>query len=193
MFVSVGAFTPGPNNAMLLASGLNFGFRRTLPHLAGVVLGYGLMMFGVAVGLGALFAAFPALQVAVQVAGAGYMLYLAWRIATSTSVGGAEGRSRPIRFLEAAAFQWVNPKAVVSAISTPAAFAPKDRYLAGSLLIILVAMGVSVVSAAAWAGLGTSLRRLLERPRARAVFNGVLAAALVASLIPLGLELLRSL
>src|SRR5262245_35169175 len=116
VFVVVTLFTPGPNNAMLMASGLNFGFRRGLPHLWGVALGFAVMVLAVGLGLGALFAAYPAAYTVLKYVGAAYLLYLAWQIASaSPHEEGGDPRGRPITFLEAAAFQWLNPKGWVMA------------------------------------------------------------------------------
>src|SRR6185436_17980675 len=107
-FCFVSSITPGPNNMMLLASGANFGFRRTLPHLMGVSIGFGAMVFAVGLGLGGLFTAYPALYDVLRVVGGAYMLWLAYRIATASGLGdGGSVTARPMSFLEAAAFQWV--------------------------------------------------------------------------------------
>ena len=127
MFGIAMSFTPGPNNFMLMTSGLNFGFRRTLPHLFGVFHGFTLLTLCIGLGLGGLFTAFPILYTILKYAGAAYMLYLAWTIAMSdTKAKKTAARKRPFTFIEAAAFQWVNPKAwiaIVGAISTYASIA----------------------------------------------------------------------
>src|SRR5437773_1349241 len=116
-FAFVTSITPGPNNLMLLASGVNFGFRRTLPHMLGVGLGFGFMIMVVGLGLSQLFARYPGSYEALRWAGAAYMLWLAWNIANAGPVGEGESRGRPMTFLQAAGFQWLNPKGWVMAVS----------------------------------------------------------------------------
>ena len=116
IFASAMAFTPGPNNVMVTASGVNFGFRRTLPHILGITFGFVVLLVGCAAGLGAIFTAYPPLQIVLKAAGAIYLLWLAWKIATAKPAADDDERvGRPITFLQAALFQWVNPKAVVIA------------------------------------------------------------------------------
>ncbi len=110
VFCFVSAITPGPNNLMLLASGVNFGFQRTIPHMMGVDLGFALMVGLVGIGLDIVFARFPALLPAMRYAGAAYMLWLAVRLALAGPIGDAQQRGNPLSFLAAAAFQWINPR-----------------------------------------------------------------------------------
>ena len=126
VFALATLFTPGPNNIMLMTSGLNFGFARTLPHCFGVSLGFGFMVLVVGFGLGALFAAYPVLYQVLKYVGAAYLLYLAWRIATATGVHG-DSRARPFTFFQAAAFQWVNAKGWVMAVGAVTAYAGDRR------------------------------------------------------------------
>ena len=138
-FAFVTSVTPGPNNFMLLASGVNFGLVRTMPHMLGIGTGFCSLLLGVGLGLGALLVAFPVLETVLKVAGGSYLLYLAWRIAMSRSMGKGEAdAARPMRFLEAAAFQWVNPKAWVMAISAMALYTNADRPVLSVLLVALV-------------------------------------------------------
>ena len=109
----VASITPGPNNLMLLASGMNHGARRSMPHLAGVSIGFTFLLFLVALGLGTIFERFAAVELALKITGSAYLLLLAWRIFTTDTVNAADGDAKPLTFLEAAAFQWVNPKAWV--------------------------------------------------------------------------------
>ena len=128
LYAFVTSITPGPNNFMLLASGVNFGFVRTIPHMLGIGIGFLTLLVGVGLGLGALLTAFPMLHGALKVAGAAYLLYLAWRIGTSRSLGkDGEEKTRPMTFIEAAAFQWVNPKAWVMAVTAMAVYTNPDR------------------------------------------------------------------
>lgn len=186
VFCTVTLFTPGPNNLMLMTSGLNFGFRRGLPHLMGVVLGFSAMVLVVGLGLGAVFEAWPVLYTVLKYAGAAYLLYLAWGIATaSPPESRGESSARPIGFVQAAIFQWVNPKAwvmAVGAISTYASVAPFPL----NVMIIASLFGVlGIASSGTWLGFGTALQRVLTAPRAIRVFNIVMALLLVASLYPI--------
>src|SRR5512139_2622779 len=129
LFVFVTAFTPGPNNIMVTASGVNFGFVRTVPHMAGITAGFVVLVVSAAAGLGAVFAAAPELQTALKIAGALYMLWLAWKVANSSPDSGAKiDLARPMTFWQAVAFQWVNPKAVVMALTVIALYVrPEHR------------------------------------------------------------------
>ena len=141
LFCFAASITPGPNNAMLLASGANFGLRATLPHLAGVVLGFALLILVIGAGLGALFAAYPPLHTALKIVGGAYLLWLAARIATAKGMAGREAGGRPITFFEAAAFQWVNPKAYAMAVGAVAAYVPRGGG-AGDLLLLTLVFGL---------------------------------------------------
>lgn len=185
LFAVVALFTPGPNNVMLLASGLNFGFRRTVPHMFGVAIGFSILVVLVGLGLGTLFETFPALHAALKIGGIVYLLYLAWAIARSGPVDAGRGpRGQPLSFIGAALFQWVNVKGWViatGAITTYAALAPFPANVAIQAGVLLA---VGLCSSAAWAAFGSSLRVYLSDPRAVRVFNLCMALALVASLIP---------
>ncbi len=186
VFCIVTLFTPGPNNLMLMTSGLNFGVRRGMPHLLGVVLGFAGMVLIVGLGLGAIFEAWPLLYAALKYAGAAYLLYLAWQIAVSPPPGpNGDSAGSPIGFLHAVAFQWVNPKAwvmAVGAVSTYAAVAPFPL----NVVVIAALYGVlGLASAGTWLGFGVALQRVLKNPRAVRVFNVIMALLLVASLYPI--------
>ena len=191
LFCFAASITPGPNNAMLLASGANFGLRATLPHLAGVVLGFALLILVIGAGLGALFAAYPPLHTGLKIVGGAYLLWLAARIATAKGMAGRESGGRPITFLEAAAFQWVNPKAYAMAVGAVAAYVPRGGG-AGDLLLLTLVFGlVNLPCVSAWMVAGVGLRRVLERPAALRAFNLLMAGLLVASLYPLAAEAWR--
>jgi threonine/homoserine/homoserine lactone efflux protein len=193
LFAFVASITPGPNNTMLLASGVNFGLRRTAPHLAGVCLGFLVLLWSVGLGLGALFSAYPMLHTVLKVAGGLYMLYLAFKIATSRGIGAGKSSGRPQTFLQAAAFQWVNPKAWAMAIGALTAYAPSDRYLANVVVVGLVFAAVNGPCVVAWAGVGVVLRRFLDRPGVLRAFNVSMGLLLAASLYPLAEEAWRAL
>jgi threonine/homoserine/homoserine lactone efflux protein len=185
-FVLVTLFTPGPNNAMLMTTGLNFGFRRGQPHLWGVALGFAVMVLAVGLGLGAMFAAYPATYAVLKYAGAAYLLYLAWRIATSGEVKEGAAGARPITFLQAAAFQWLNPKGWVMAVGAVSAYAAVAPFPYNMLLIAFLFGSLGVASSATWLGFGTGLKRLLtSSPRAVRAVNIAMALLLVASLWPI--------
>ncbi len=184
LFAFATAGTPGPNNMMLLASGANFGFRRTVLHILGISCGLGFMVLAMGFGLGGLFRAYPVLHEVLRWVGAAYMLWLAWKIAMSSSVGDRE-MGKPMTFLQAAAFQWVNPKAWAMALSTVTTYTPEGS---GWTIVPLLAgtfMLVGAPCSAAWAGFGQGLRPFLDRPAVLRTFNVTMAALLIVSLYPL--------
>lgn len=186
VYAFVTSVTPGPNNLMLLASGVNFGFVRTIPHMLGISAGFLSLLLGVGLGLGAVLTAFPALHLLLKIAGGAYLLYLAWRIAMSRSMSkGAEARGRPMTFLEAAAFQWVNPKAWVMAVTAMAFYVnPQAAYL--SVILIGVAFtAVNLPSVSVWAGFGMALRGFLADPVRLKWFNIAMGLLLAATLWPM--------
>ncbi|MCQ4270051.1 LysE family translocator [Pseudomonas kuykendallii] len=185
-FAFVTSVTPGPNNMMLLASGVNFGVRRTLPHMLGISLGFMLLVIAVGLGLGQLFERVPLLFTALRYLGAAYMLYLAWRIAGSAAPQTrADARGKPFTFLQAAAFQWVNPKAWIMAIGAITTYAPQENFIINVLLIAALFALINCPSVGLWTVAGSLLRRWLERPRILRVFNVGMALLLVASLYPI--------
>lgn len=193
LFAFVSSITPGPNNAMLMASGANHGFARTLPHLAGVSAGFFILIVAVGLGLGGLFAAQSWLHDVLRIAGGAYLLWLAWRIATSAPPkSGPDRRGAPFGFWPAAGFQWVNPKAWVMAVSAMTAFVPEGPYRVNMLAMALVFSAVNLPCLAIWTGGGVALRRLLARPVALRAFNWTMAALLAASLAPILMELLAT-
>jgi threonine/homoserine/homoserine lactone efflux protein len=188
MFALVTSITPGPNNFMLLASGVNFGFRSSIPHMLGISLGFLVMVLAVGLGLAEVFTSFTWVYDVLKWVGAIYMLYLAWCIATSGPIEATPtpGRTaKPMSFLGAAAFQWVNPKAWIMAIGAFSTYVPASS---GWITIACVAVLFAVInlpSVGVWALFGSSLRHLLRVRRNLLVFNYGMAALLVASLYPL--------
>lgn len=183
-FMLVSSITPGPNNTMLLASGVNFGLRRTVPHLFGVCIGMVVMMTVVGLGLGSVFTAVPWTWNVLRVAATIYLVWLAWKLATA---GGLQDRevTRPMSFLRAAAFQWVNPKAWVMAVGACSAYAlHPDVWINAALMAVLCAV-VNLPSITTWAAFGAGLRRWLGNPRVLRVFNVTMALLLLASLWPI--------
>ncbi|WP_376709755.1 LysE family translocator [Pseudochrobactrum lubricantis] len=186
VFAFVTSITPGPNNLMLLASGVNFGFRRTIPHMLGIGIGFLSLLLGVGYGLGAVLETAPALYVGLKFAGGAYMLYLAYKIATSTSVGRVDDESaQPMSFMQAWLFQWVNPKAWVMAVTAMASYTVHDAYSLSVLLIGVVFAMINVPSVSSWAAFGSLLRQWLEDPVRLKWFNLTMAALLVVSLWPM--------
>jgi threonine/homoserine/homoserine lactone efflux protein len=188
LFAFAASITPGPNNLMLLASGANFGFRASVPHLLGVACGFMLLVASVGFGLAAVFARLPWAYAAMRWVGAGYLLYLAWRIARQAppdpSAPGAT-EAQPMSFRGAVAFQWINPKAWLMAVSAFSTYVPVTHgawVLLGAVLLFGV---INLPSITAWALGGAHLRRLLHTRGHAVVFNGLMAALLVASLLPL--------
>lgn len=184
-FAFVSSVTPGPNNMMLLASGVNFGFRRTVPHMLGIGFGFASLLLGVGFGLGALLAAFPALHLALKIAGGAYLLYLAWRIAASRTLAEAGSASRPMSFTEAAAFQWVNPKAWVMAVTAMAIYTSPEAPVLSVLLVAAAFALVNLPSVSVWAGFGTALRGWLSDPARLRWFNLAMGLLLAATLVPM--------
>ncbi len=185
-FAFVTSVTPGPNNMMLLASGVNFGVRRSVPHMLGISLGFMLLVIAVGLGLGQLFERVPLLFTALRYLGAAYMLYLAWRIAGSAAPDTrAAEPGKPFTFVQAAAFQWVNPKAWIMAIGAITTYAPQENFIVNVLLIAALFALINCPSVGLWTVAGSLLRRWLERPRILRVFNVGMALLLVASLYPI--------
>lgn len=182
-FAFVSTVTPGPNNLMLMASGANFGFRRTLPHMFGITGGLSVMALLVGAGLMALFDAVPSLNFVLKVLSVGYLLWLAIKIAKTAPLEEQGAGSRPMTFVQAATFQWVNPKAWAMCLSAITLYAP-DRSLL-SVAIVAGAFGLVCFPAiSVWAWLGTVVRQWLSNATRLKVFNIIMAAFLVASLYP---------
>lgn len=183
-FALVSSITPGPNNTMLLASGVNFGLLRTVPHLLGVSLGFAFMVGLVGLGLGSVFTALPWTWNVLRVGATAYLVWLAWKLATA---GGVQDRevARPMTFLRAAAFQWVNPKAWVMAVGACSAYVLHPNIWLNALAMAVVFAVVNLPSVATWAVFGAALRRWLANPRVLRVFNIVMALLLLASLWPI--------
>ena len=184
VFCFVSGVTPGPNNLMLMNSGLNFGFRRTVPHLLGVVIGFSLMVALIGLGLDAIFSRFPNVLPLMRWAGAAYMLWLAWRIARAGPVKDSAGASQPLGFLGAAAFQWINPKAWAIAIGALTAYSVSPDYAYSVAAVSCAYALVGLPSSGAWVAFGSAMRRVLSDPRRVRPFNWSMAALLVASVVP---------
>jgi threonine/homoserine/homoserine lactone efflux protein len=187
LFAFVTSVTPGPNNMMLLASGVNYGFRLTLPHMFGISIGHCVMLIFVGIGFGELLLRFPFIYIAIKVLGFVYMLYLAWAIATSNSSpaeGNIDNNSKPLSFIGAAAFQWVNPKAWVMAIGFFSNYITKEAGIETILTCSLLFSIVNFPSIALWALLGSRMRKLFAIKVYAKIFNVTMAALLVAAMVP---------
>lgn len=182
-FAFVTSITPGPNNMMLLASGANFGFSRSIPHMLGIGIGFTIMVMLVGAGLMQLFDAWPPSYTILKFLAAGYMLWLAWRIAHSASPEGMRAGAQPMTFLQAALFQWVNPKAWTMALSAITLYAPGREFIA-VLWVALVFGAINLPSVSCWTVLGQKLRLILSNPARLTAFNWTMATLLVISLVP---------
>ena len=188
-FMVVMYFTPGPNNIMLLASGLTYGFRRTIPHIAGIVLGFAFMVAAVGLGLGSVFLAYPILQTILKYAGAAYLIYLAIVIALSgPAKPGEDDRRGPMTFWGAAMFQWINAKGWVIVIGTITAYAAIAQFPINIAIQTLVSLLVGAVSTVVWVLFGTALRPVLTSERLVRAFNILMAILLLASLYPVVMD-----
>lgn len=191
VFAVVMFFTPGPNNIMLLSSGLTYGFRRTVPHIAGITVGYAFMVGAVGVGLGAVFIAYPVLQTILKYGGVAYLIYLAAVIAMaeppSADEGGKPGHG-PMTFWGAAMFQWINAKGWVMVIGTITAYAAIAAFPWNIAIQVGLSLILGMVSCIVWALFGTALRPILTSPRAIRVFNVLMAILLLASLYPVFMD-----
>ncbi len=185
VFAFTTSITPGPNNMMLFASGVNFGFVRTIPHMIGIGVGFLVLLLAVGFGLGALLAAVPLVYTVLKFAGGAYLVWIAWKIGTSRSLGEGNSGTRPMSFLEAAAFQWVNPKAWVMAVSAMATYTNSANYAMSVLIVGLAFAIVNFPSVSTWAGFGSALRQWLADPVRLKWFNITMALLLVASLWPM--------
>lgn len=189
VFCIVMFFTPGPNNAMLMASGLNYGLKKTVPHIMGVALGFAFLGLCISAGLGVIFIQFPIINTALKYLGAAYLLYLAWLIGTAKP-GAPSGsrRSRPMTFLEAAGFQWINPKAWVMVVGAASTYGGMAKAPWNALLITVIYVLMGFASCYTWAGFGSYLQRWMHRPKIVRAFNIIMALSLVASIYPVFTE-----
>jgi threonine/homoserine/homoserine lactone efflux protein len=189
VFAAVMYFTPGPNNIMALSSGLTYGFRLTIPLIAGITIGCAFMVGAAGIGFGTVFVAFPVLQTILKYAGAAYLIYLAAVIAMSAPVTpGQDNRRRPMTFWGAVLFQWVNVKGWVMVIGTITAYAGIASFPWNIVIQVVACLLLGVVATSIWALSGSSLRSLMTSPRAVRAFNIVMAALLLASLYPVFMD-----
>ena len=178
------SITPGPNNLMLMASGANFGWLRTVPHALGVALGFVIMCIGIGIALVPVFEAYPVIYDVMKLASVAFLIWLAWKIARAAPPADAPQDARPLTFLQAAAFQWVNPKAVGMAITTVTAYTYENSALAVILAACIFGC-VNLPSVSLWVLIGTQLKRLLGTPARLRAFNWTCAALLIATIYPI--------
>jgi threonine/homoserine/homoserine lactone efflux protein len=181
-FAFVGAFTPGPNNIMLMTSGANVGFVRTIPHMLGVIFGFAFMLVLVGFGLVQIFHTYPQLEMALQIISAAYLLYLAYKIASSKPVDNINGDYKPMSFLQAASFQWVNPKGWSMALSVMSIYATSaDMFSVFLIAFVFICINVPTVSF--WTVAGKELQKRLKTPKHLKFFNYSMAGLLVGSMV----------
>ena len=189
LFATVMYFTPGPNNIMLLSTAVTYGFRRSLPHIAGITIGFAFMIGAVGLGLGAIFIAYPVLQTILKYAGAAYLIYLAVAIAMSGPVKPDQDNQRgPMTFWVAAMFQWINAKGWVMVIGTITTYAAIASFPWNITIQVGISLLLGMASCTVWALFGTALRPLLSSERTVRIFNIVMAALLLASLYPVFMD-----
>lgn len=184
-FSFVSSITPGPNNLMLLSSGVNYGFVKTIPHMFGVSIGFAVLLACVGFGLGQVLAHFPLGFTILKFLGAAYLIYLAYKIAVSGPIQSGDTVGRPMSFIEASLFQWVNPKAWVMAITSMAIYTDTLNYVPTVLIVVFTFMLINWPSVSLWAAFGTSMRSFLADPKRLKIFNFIMAMSLIASLWPM--------
>ncbi|MEP6828345.1 MAG: LysE family translocator [Aestuariivirga sp.] len=186
VFAAIMAFTPGPNNTILMASGIAHGFKRSLPVVAGVAMGFPFLALCVGLGLGKLFEALPILLSVLKIGGVIYMLWLAYKIATAEpSQNDSETSTKPLNFMQAFGFQWINPKAWIMAIYALTNLTLPGHYWVGLACVVGTFLFTGITSASTWAGFGAGLKKWLTHPRWYRPINYALAASLLASLVPM--------
>jgi len=188
LFAFVAGVTPGPNNLMLMTSGVNFGFRRTMPHLLGVCLGFPIMVALVGFGLDAIFQRFPGFLTVLRYVSVAYLLWLAYKIAVAGQPHEADTSKLPLGFFGAAAFQWVNPKGWVMAVSALTSYTVMPDYAHSAAIVVLVFLGVAFPASGVWVFAGSALRPLLRDPNWVRPINLTMAALLLASIVPVLFE-----
>lgn len=184
-FMVVSTVTPGPNNVLLFASGLNFGLRRTVPLICGIGNGFAFLLACVGLGLGQILETFPLVFTTIKVLGACYMIYLAWRIANSGPLHIDDSKARPMTYFEAALFQWVNPKAWVITIVLASTYTSKDNYHVTLAILVATAGILNLPIISTWAVFGTAMKKFLSDPKKLRIFNIIMAFALILSLWPM--------
>lgn len=185
LFAIATCVTPGPNNTMIMTSGLNYGIQRSLPHYLGIILGFPAMVVAVGLGLASLFEQYAVLHLLLKVAGASYLTFLAWKIASAPVSDLSVTEGKPFTFLQAATFQWVNPKAWVLAVGATATYTVVGSdYSLQVLVIAIIFLVFGAPCIMLWLWFGASLKRLLQKPESVKYFNYAMATLLMLSLLP---------
>ena len=176
--------TPGPNNSILTASGIKFGFIRSIPNIIGISSGHGLQLALVCFGLGSLFSQFPILLEILKYIGAFYLLYLAWKMFGSLNISRTEEKSSPLKYYEAILFQFVNPKAWVICITAVSVFYPeKENLIIGTLFLVIMSTIINLPSISMWAFGGSIIRRYLSNKKLKTIIECILAILLLGTAI----------
>lgn len=183
LFALVSSGTPGPNNLMLMASGANYGFARSLPHMLGISVGFSGMIVLVGAGLLQVFDTYPITALLLKTVSVVYLSYLAWKIATAAPIKKESRHGTPMTFLQAAAFQWINPKAWAMALTALSVYAPSQTLIAFALVALVFGL-VNLPAIAIWTLMGQQMARLLTNPLRLQIFNWSMAGLLMASLYP---------
>ncbi|QUJ69827.1 LysE family translocator (plasmid) [Photobacterium sp. GJ3] len=194
LFAVSSSVTPGPNNIMVMTSGLNFGVKKSLPLLSGICMGFAIMLLLVGIGFGQLFELFPSLHFIIKCLGVLYLLYLAWLIARSADVGSSGAQAKPFSFMKGALFQWINAKAWVVATGAIAAFTTVGADFYGqNMMLALTFLLVSFPCVGVWLMFGSLLKKTLTQDKYRRLFNYTMSALLVVSVLPVMSEILNHL
>ncbi len=185
LFCLVTSITPGPNNIMLMSSGLNHGVLKTVPHISGIIVGFPLMVAALGFGLGTIFQNYPVIHQVIKIVGISYLLFLAWKIANTTRANAGKHLREPLTFMQAAAFQWLNPKAWVIGIGAIATFTTVGNIEIQVIIIVFTYLFVGAFSMGLWLLMGASLQKILRSQNQLKVFNITMAILLVLSIVPI--------
>ena len=185
IFALVSSITPGPNNLMLMTSGVNFGLRATIPHLLGVVIGHALMTIALGMGISSLFNSIPQSHLALKIVGVTYVLFLAWKIFNSDSGEETQNATKgtPFSFFQAVAFQWINPKAWTLTLTALTLYSVVSS-IESILLVTFAFASINLPCVTIWTLMGVRLRSMLARPEHLKIFNLTMASLLIISVLP---------
>lgn len=190
MFAISSSVTPGPNNITVMASGANFGIRKSLPVFFGICVGFTIMLWLVGIGFGQIFERLPILHTLIKLVGTLYLLYLAFLIATATEISASNTQVKPLTFINGALFQWLNAKAWVVATGAIAAFTTVGAdFYAQNFTIALIFLIISLPCVGLWLFFGSTLKKILKSEQHRRVFNYSMAVLLTLSVVPVIIEL----
>ncbi len=189
LFSMIASATPGPNNLMLLSSGINYGFYQTIPHMLGIGAGFAFLLIVVGFGIMQVFETYPVIHHILKVLSVCYLLFLSWKIAAAAPMdieANRHGKSRqkPLSFYQAASFQWVNPKAWTMGLTAMTAYMPPIEPILGLMLVVMIFVLVCIPSLIIWTLLGVQLRRFLADPIRLRRFNVITGCLLASSLYP---------